>query len=522
MDAVPPRMPPSFETRAAGVAPARDCQRKTRPRPAARPKPPAPKVDTSEFAAEGWRFRSATGPISGASELLALARRLADPYTPGDTQSLPFCVHGATRSLKPCVCGSALVMGMRMHLPEAVFGSCSLTLTHEASGLDHLLGGGGAPLLGSRLGRARQPRAAHPGGAAARVARAHDRRSDEGRRRLRLDVLLRRLPRRRRARPPPRRAAAPPAAGGGRRRRRRPRPAVTALALDLLGSLSPAVRPLATAAGPCGVDGPCAPRAAPPSHAAPPPPPPPPAWSAHRGRGLEADGEAGRLLRSREPILWSADVPLYEDALRDHGAVALRARIRVMPSCFLVLLTHYLRVDGVMVRQRRRTPPPPPPPPASPARHHRRHPHSQVRQRPRSSINSGAASCCARERRTRARRAAARRPRHGDEPDEREGCGAPHSEAAEELVLAALATPAEAAAAAAAATDGSPRWIEPRRLTAEPLAGDVSALSVSSDGRWVATAGTDDGELLLMRAPAVASSAAPTRWCGARRRTSPP
>jgi hypothetical protein len=88
-------------------------------------------------------------------------------------------------------------------------------------------------------------------------------------------------------------------------------------------------------------------------------------------------------------------------------------------------------------------------------------------------------------------------------PDEREGCGAPHSEAAEELVLAA--TPADAATAAAAPTDGSPRWIEPRRLTAEPLAGDVSALSVSSDGRWVA-AGTDDGELLLMRAPAVASS----------------
>ena len=87
-------------------------------------------------------------------------------------------------------------------------------------------------------------------------------------------------------------------------------------------------------------------------------------------------------------------------------------------------------------------------------------------------------------------------------PDEREGCGAPHSEAAEELVLAAPATPATAAAAP---TDGSPRWIEPRRLTAEPLAGDVSALSVSSDGRWVA-AGTDDGELLLMRAPAVASS----------------
>ena len=53
-----------------------------------------------------------------------------------------------------------------------------------------------------------------------------------------------------------------------------------------------------------------------------------------RGRiaSLEADSEAGRLLRSREPILWSADVPLYEDALHDHGAVALRARIRAVFS----------------------------------------------------------------------------------------------------------------------------------------------------------------------------------------------
>ena len=66
-------------------------------------------------------------------ELLALARRLADPYTPGDTQSLPFCVHGATRSLKPCVCGSALVMGVRMHLPEKVFGGSWVELSHAPS-----------------------------------------------------------------------------------------------------------------------------------------------------------------------------------------------------------------------------------------------------------------------------------------------------------------------------------------------------------------------------------------------------
>ena len=48
---------------------------------------------------------------------------------------LPFCVHGATRSLKPCTCGSALVMGVRMHMPDAVFGDNVLQLRHAASGV---------------------------------------------------------------------------------------------------------------------------------------------------------------------------------------------------------------------------------------------------------------------------------------------------------------------------------------------------------------------------------------------------
>ena len=404
------RMPSQFETRMPPrVAPSTRLppatSAKPAPRPASRPKPPAPKVDTSEFAAEGWRFRSATGPISGASELLALARRLADPYTPGDAQSLPFCVHGATHSLKPCVCGSALVMGVRMHLPEAVFGSCSLTLTHEASGLSITFSAEEALRCWARD-------SVEHGSRALRIPAAQlpawRERMTAARMKAAVDYdwtyccddfhgAVERA------------AAADAVTTGGRGGGGGGAPAVTALALDLLGSLSPAVRPLATAAGPCGVDGPCPPRAAPTSHAAPPPPRPPPAWSAHRGRGLEADSEAGRLLRSREPILWSADVPLYEDALHDHGAVALRARIRVMPSCFLVLLTHYLRVDGVMVRQRRRH------------RHHRRHHHQRrppattaviptlrcASAKCGSSINSGAASCCARERRTRARRAAA-------------------------------------------------------------------------------------------------------------------
>ena len=83
----------------------------------------------------GWSFESVCSSIDGQPELLSLSRRLADPYTPGEAQTLPFCVHGATRSLKPCMCGSALVLGVRMHLPEAVYGRNRLTIKHRASGL---------------------------------------------------------------------------------------------------------------------------------------------------------------------------------------------------------------------------------------------------------------------------------------------------------------------------------------------------------------------------------------------------
>ena len=88
----------------------------------------------SSYNLNGWEFCASKRPISGAHALLALGRRLADPYSAGDAQVSPFCVHGATRSLKPCMCGSALVMGVRMHLPEAVFGANRLVLSHQASG----------------------------------------------------------------------------------------------------------------------------------------------------------------------------------------------------------------------------------------------------------------------------------------------------------------------------------------------------------------------------------------------------
>ena len=70
------------------------------------------------------------------------------------------------------------------------------------------------------------------------------------------------------------------------------------------------------------------------------------AWSAHRGGGIDM-----ALLRRREPILFFADLPLYQDDLHDNGASEARLRIRVMPSCFFVLLRHWLRVDGMLIRQ---------------------------------------------------------------------------------------------------------------------------------------------------------------------------
>ena len=69
-------------------------------------------------------------------------------------------------------------------------------------------------------------------------------------------------------------------------------------------------------------------------------------WSPHRGAGIDM-----ALLRKREPILFFADLPLYQDDLHDNGASEARLRIRVMPSCFFVLLRHWLRVDGMLVRQ---------------------------------------------------------------------------------------------------------------------------------------------------------------------------
>ncbi|KAJ7591530.1 TIP41-like family-domain-containing protein [Mycena floridula] len=51
-----------------------------------------------------------------------------------------------------------------------------------------------------------------------------------------------------------------------------------------------------------------------------------------------------------DPILYYAEVPLFEDELHDNGSSALIVRIRVMPGCIFLLSRLTLRVDNVLFR----------------------------------------------------------------------------------------------------------------------------------------------------------------------------
>jgi hypothetical protein len=283
----------------------------------------------------GWHFEASTLPISGAPQLLALARGLADPYAPGEAAVHPFCVHGATRSLKPCVCGSALVMGVKMHLPEATFGANKLMLTHEPSGFVLSFTAEGALRAWARdsvlSDRELHIRVAPAEKAVwrSRVAAAQERTSqavdwtfcsgeyggdDHG-------------------------TGGGGGGGGGgvggagaaTALPGLPKPALSAGATARSGAAGGGATSVrgAAAPSPSGARGPAV------------------VWREHEGSGLDMD-----LLRRRDEIVWSAEVPLYEDHLHDQGVSTLIARIRVMPQCFLVLLRHTLRVDGRLMQQR--------------------------------------------------------------------------------------------------------------------------------------------------------------------------
>jgi len=55
-------------------------------------------------------------------------------------------------------------------------------------------------------------------------------------------------------------------------------------------------------------------------------------------------------LKKRDPIHFYDDVLLFEDELSDHGTSILSVKVRVMPSCFFILMRLFVRVDQVLIR----------------------------------------------------------------------------------------------------------------------------------------------------------------------------
>ena len=50
------------------------------------------------------------------------------------------------------------------------------------------------------------------------------------------------------------------------------------------------------------------------------------------------------LLMRREPILFYDELDLYESELDDHGMCTLSIKLRVMPSCFYILMRYVCNV----------------------------------------------------------------------------------------------------------------------------------------------------------------------------------
>ncbi|KAG0048580.1 hypothetical protein BGZ83_006464 [Gryganskiella cystojenkinii] len=55
-------------------------------------------------------------------------------------------------------------------------------------------------------------------------------------------------------------------------------------------------------------------------------------------------------LKRPDPILFYDENILFEDELADNGTAVLTTKMRVMPSCFFILLRFFLRVDDVLFR----------------------------------------------------------------------------------------------------------------------------------------------------------------------------
>ncbi|KAK7062107.1 TIP41-like family-domain-containing protein [Favolaschia claudopus] len=78
---------------------------------------------------------------------------------------------------------------------------------------------------------------------------------------------------------------------------------------------------------------------------------PPRPWS---WEPADADDPAHTIplaeLTRPDPILFYAEVPLFEDELHDNGSSNVLVRIRVMPTCIFLLARFTLRVDNVLFR----------------------------------------------------------------------------------------------------------------------------------------------------------------------------
>merc|ERR1711988_1612576 len=66
---------------------------------------------------------------------------------------------------------------------------------------------------------------------------------------------------------------------------------------------------------------------------------------AQDGEGIDYE-----LLQRRDPILFFDEVELFHDELADNGDSLLNVKVRVMPSCFFVLMRFWLRIDDVCFR----------------------------------------------------------------------------------------------------------------------------------------------------------------------------